>query len=923
MVMAQQQQTIVIIDDSPEDRKILRQYLLEDGKYNYIIWEEESGEQGLELCRVLKPDGILLDFLLPDLDGIEFLQELKNQTSNPVLPVVMLADRGDVSIAVKAIKSGAQDYLEKEKTTGENLRFALHNVLEKNRLRRELEKSEERFYASMENLLDCFAIYKSIRDESGQILDFRVEYVNGIACEKNRMTKEQQIGKNLCELLPVYRENGLFADYCRVVETGEVLSKVALFYDDNDKQEKLVRAFDIRVSKWDDGVVACWRDISDRITLEEKLSSYQQRFQMVAAAATCLIYEWDVQNDTVERTAGLTQIFGYRLEESQPTRQWWRERIHPDDVERVKRDIQAKLATGDTYAVEYRVRHQNNYYLHVLDQAIVVRDDENKIVRVVGTTTDITATKQAEEEIKKLNRELERRVSELQTLFDVIPVGIAIAHDPECQQMTANSYLSDLLRVSAGKNASKSAPPTEQPLYKVFCHDREVPADELPMQYAAIHGVDIHNVEMNIVHPDRAAIELSCNARPLFDEQGKVRGSVGAFADITKHKQTEQALRRSEALYRYLADAIPQIVWTTDGEGRVEYFNQRWYEYTGLSPEQCLGNWNWLAALHPDDAPLARQIWTASVHKGETYEAEYRLLRASDRTYRWHLARGLSLKDEQGNIIKWFGTCTDIEDQKQIQEERSQLIAREQAAREEAEAANQSKDRFLAVVSHELRSPLNSVLGWAHLLKTRKFDPAITERALETIERNARSLSRLIEDLVDISRMSRGKFQLNIAPVNVQSIVEAAIDIIRPSSEAKNIQIIHKFLSNKLQVPGDATRLQQVILNLLTNAVKFTPEAGKIEIQLTTVDLTKDKITHQYVQIRVTDTGKGIDADFLPSVFDSFCQADVRVTSSNNGLGLGLAIARQLVELHGGTIEATSPGEGKGATFTVTLPLMQ
>lgn len=921
MVMAQQQ-TILIIDDSPEDRKILRQYLLEDGKYNYIIWEEESGEQGLELCRRLNPDGILLDFLLPDLNGIEFLKELKNQTDNPLLPVVMLTDRGDVSIAVQAIKSGAQDYLEKQKTTGENLRFALHNVLEKNRLKRELHKSEERFYTSVENLLDCFAIYQSIRDDAGKILDFRVEYVNGTACENNQMTKEQQIGNNLCELLPVYRENGLFADYCRVVETGEILSKVVVFNDECGNPQNLVKAFDTRVSKWDDGVVACWRDISDRLTIEEKLSCYRQRFQMVAAAATCLIYEWDVQTDTVERTAGLTQIFGYPLEESQTTRDWWRDRIHPDDVERVKQEIQAKVATGDGYAVEYRVRHKNNNYLHVLDQGIVLRDGEGKIVRVVGTTTDITATKQAEEKIKKLNRELERRVSELQTLFDVIPVGIAIAHDRECQQMTANSYLSDLLRVPAGKNASKSAPPPEQPPYKVFCHDREVPADELPMQYAAIHGVEVHNAEMDIVHSDHAKIKISCNARPLFDEQGKVRGSVGAFVDITEHKQTEQALRRSEELYRYLADAIPQIVWTTNEEGKVEYLNQRWYEYTGLSPEECLGKWNWLAALHPDDMEVARQIWTASVQKGTTYEAEYRYIRASDRTYRWHLVRGIALKDEQGKIIKWFGTCTDIEDQKQIQEERSKLIAREQAAREEAEAANRSKDQFLAIVSHELRSPLNSVLGWAHLLKTRKFDPAITERALETIERNARSLSRLIEDLVDISRMIRGNFDLNIVPLNVQSILEAAIDIVRPSSEAKNLQIIQKFSPNTLKVSGDSTRLQQVILNLLTNAVKFTPEAGKIEIQLSTVDRTKDQITHKYVQIKVTDTGKGIEADFLPHVFDSFCQADMKVTSSNNGLGLGLAIARQLVELHGGSIEASSSGEGKGATFTVTLPLI-
>jgi signal transduction histidine kinase/DNA-binding response OmpR family regulator len=255
----------------------------------------------------------------------------------------------------------------------------------------------------------------------------------------------------------------------------------------------------------------------------------------------------------------------------------------------------------------------------------------------------------------------------------------------------------------------------------------------------------------------------------------------------------------------------------------------------------------------------------------------------------------------------------EITERKQAEEERARMLVREQAARAEAEAANRTKDEFLATLSHELRTPLTAILGWSHLLQTNKFDEQSTTRALETIERNARSQSQLIDDLLDVSRIITGKLHLDARPVELMKIVEAAIDSARPAADAKMIEFQVELDEAASQVLGDASRLQQVVWNLFTNAVKFTPEGGRVIVRL--------EVVEAHAQITITDNGQGIDPQFLPFIFDRFRQADGSTTRKHGGLGLGLAIARHLIEMHGGKIKAHSEGINKGATFTVTLPL--
>lgn len=250
---------------------------------------------------------------------------------------------------------------------------------------------------------------------------------------------------------------------------------------------------------------------------------------------------------------------------------------------------------------------------------------------------------------------------------------------------------------------------------------------------------------------------------------------------------------------------------------------------------------------------------------------------------------------------------------KQAEEERARLLIREQAARAEAEAANRGKDEFLAILSHELRTPLTAILGWSHLLRAKKLERPDLSRALDTIERNARAQAQLIDDLLDVSRIITGKLEIESAAVELAKIIEAALDSVRLAAEAKNIRFEVVTAPISGIVSGDVNRLQQIFWNLFSNAVKFTPEEGLVTVSITDVDCQ--------VRIAVSDTGIGIERDFIPYIFDRFRQADGSTTRAHGGLGLGLAIVRHLVELHHGTVEVESEGKDRGATFTVTLPL--
>jgi signal transduction histidine kinase len=286
---------------------------------------------------------------------------------------------------------------------------------------------------------------------------------------------------------------------------------------------------------------------------------------------------------------------------------------------------------------------------------------------------------------------------------------------------------------------------------------------------------------------------------------------------------------------------------------------------------------------------------------------------AKDGRALWVEARATIIHDEAGNPVGMRGVTFDITERKHIEQERAQLLVREQAARAEIERASGMKDEFLAMLSHELRTPLNAVLGYTQLLSSGVVPPKRAAHAIDVIQRNARAQLRLVESLLDLSRIIAGKLDLELEAVDLSSAVESAADVIRPDAEVKGIQLEVVVPSSPLAITGDRGRLQQVLWNLLSNAVKYTPHGGRVGIHVT-------EVTSQ-VHIRITDSGEGISAEFLPYVFDRFKQADTAKRRAPGGLGLGLTLVREMVQAHGGTVVAESGGEGQGSTFTVTMPL--
>lgn len=410
---------------------------------------------------------------------------------------------------------------------------------------------------------------------------------------------------------------------------------------------------------------------------------------------------------------------------------------------------------------------------------------------------------------------------------------------------------------------------------------------------------------------------IEARGRTTFGEDGSAERFTGTVLDVTASRlaseERDASLRQakeSEERFRTMADGVPAMIWVTDEGGACTYLNRVWYEFTGQSEREALGL-GWLDAIHPEDEPAARRIFLASNADRVPFSLEYRL-RQRDGLYRWAIDTGVPRFDASGAFLGYVGSVVDIADRKAAEEEREALLRRESEARRDAEQANRLKDEFIATVSHELRTPLSAMLGWATLLRNGSLPTERVDRALETIERNARAQGQLIEDLLDVSRIMAGKLTLAVESVEVRSVVEQALESVRPAADAKGVRL-QSTLDSSVRVMGDPQRVQQVVWNLVSNAVKFTPRGGRVQ-----VTLVRD---HSAAEITVADTGQGIAADFLPHVFERFRQEEGGSTRRAGGLGLGLSIVRHLVELHGGVVSAESEGLGKGSTFRVRLPI--
>jgi PAS domain S-box-containing protein len=461
--------------------------------------------------------------------------------------------------------------------------------------------------------------------------------------------------------------------------------------------------------------------------------------------------------------------------------------------------------------------------------------------------------------------------------------------------------------------------PAENPVYRV-------------LRDGLVAGLANHTL---LVSKDGREIPIDDSAAPIRTADGTLTGVVMVFRDITErrradlerttllereraaHAETDRARRDAEASAQQLQNALQagrMGTWQfTISTGEVKW-SPGLEAIHGYAPGRFAGTFDaFQSEIHPQDRDRVIEAIRGAAEQHRDHHVEYRIVRP-DGVVRWVEGMGQVLYDERGQPDRMIGVCTDVTERIRAEEERQALFLREQAARAEIERADRLKDEFLAALSHELRTPLNAVLGYVHLLRSGAVTPERAAHALQVIERNAQLQARLVESLLDLSRILAGKLDLELRQVDLARVVEAAVDVIRPDADASGVTVSLEPPATPIAIVADSARLQQVLWNLLANAVKFTPGNGRVSVRWTAE-------SGDQVRVAVSDTGRGIEAQFLPRVFDRFSQAENARSHGGGGLGLGLALVREMVHAHGGTVVAESPGEGRGSTFIVTLPI--
>ncbi|MEG4348536.1 CheR family methyltransferase [Microcoleus sp. LAD1_D3] len=550
----------------------------------------------------------------------------------------------------------------------------------------------------------------------------------------------------------------------------------------------------------------------------------------------------------------------------------------------------------------------------------VIQEQENLNQDIKVANEEILSSN---EELQSTNEELETAKEEIQATNEELTTTNEELRNRNIEQSLVNNDLINLLSsinipilMLTNDLQIRRFTPTAQEIFSVIPTDVGRPFSDIR---STLNVPDLEQMILEVIDTlqtkEQEVETLSgywynLRIRPYRTTENQIDGVVMVLLDIDALKRSARTLEEARNYAETIVETVQTPLVVLDANFRVNKANRSFYEMFQVSPSETaksslfeLGNGQWNI---PQLRSILEDILLSNVQL-QNFELDHLFEQIGIKTM---LLNACKLEREDQALMILL-SIEDITERKQFEIERSELLQQEQLARQQAETANRAKDEFLANLSHELRNPLTPIMGWAQVLRSGKLKEAAANRALEVIERSARTQSQLIEDLLDISRITNGKLALNIHVIDLVVVVGAAIDVVQLSASAKNIQIVSEL--SGATVLGDFARLQQVVWNLLSNALKFTPEGGRVEVTLAAID--------NHAQLRVSDTGKGIGAEFLPYIFDRFHQGDSSSTKANQGLGLGLSIVRHLVELHGGTVQADSPGEEQGTTMTLRLPL--
>jgi PAS domain S-box-containing protein len=631
--------------------------------------------------------------------------------------------------------------------------------------------------------------------------------------------------------------------------------------------------------------VSAWRNITERKQAEASLKESEKRFRRLVESNIFGVAFGSFQGGINYANEYFLNMVGYTYEDLVGGKMDW-QAMTPSEYLYLDAQAAEELrqnGVASPFEKEY-IRKDGTRVPILIGGALLLESNQEEIIAFY---LDLTTRKQTEAALRQ-------REEQLSLITNAVPVFISYV-DAEQRYRFNNRKYEEWYGIKASEVYGK----TVKDVVGESTYNKIRPYIE-----AVLSGETV-TYEHQMIARDGVKHDVNISYVPQFNQQGEVAGFVALISDITENKQAQKALAKSEEQFRKLTEKVRVIPWAVDANtGNFTYVGPQTEEILGYTVADWYTQHFWEEHIHPEDRQWAVEYCLETSLSQDNYEFEYRMLAADNRVV-W-IYDIVNVVRSQGKPQLLHGFMIDITERKLSEQERERLLT-------EAEAANRMKDEFLGTLSHELRTPLSAMMGWTQLLRKRQLDENTTARALETIDRNTKSLAQLIEDVLDVSRIIQGKLSLNLQQVELIPVLEAAIETVQPAADAKEIHIECRFDSIVGVVMGDVNRLQQVVWNLLANAVKFTPKGGRVDVKL-------ERINSQ-IQIRVSDTGTGIAPDFLPHVFERFRQADSSSTRSHGGLGLGLAIVRHLVELHGGTVRAESPGLGQGATFIVNLPM--
>ena len=741
------------------------------------------------------------------------------------------------------------------------------DVSEQVYVRKKIEESEQqlkRFKHMADHATEPFILMRK---------DGTFAYLNDLALQRWGYKREEIKDIRVPDVDPIYQEE----KFNRVFAAAQK-GKIPQFETLHKRKDGTIYPVEINMGglmlEGEPHLFAVARDITERKKNETILAESRERFRALVNATSDVVYQMSADWSEMHTLHGR----GFLSDTSKPIKGWLKKYIHPDDFERVMEVLKEAINSKGVFELEHQVIQADGSFGWTFSRAVPILNEKGEIIEWFGAATDVTKRKQAEAELRIARDESEK----MKRLYEAITAStpdLIYVFDLNYRFTYANEALLAMWGQTWENAIGKGLLELGYEPWHAEMHEREI--DQVVATKQSIRG------EVAFPHATLGKRIYDYIFVPVINNEGEVEAVAGTTRDITEIKIIGESLKESEERFRTLADTIPNLAWMADADGWIYWYNSRWYEYTGTTPDQMEG-WGWQSVHDPNELPLVLKKWKRSIATGELFDMVF-LLKGADGKFRPFLTRIVPVRDEEGKVLKWFGTNTDITD-------------RENLARQ--------KDEFIGIASHELKTPLTSVKGYIQLIKelVREGSFDLVGDLIESSERSVNKLTGLIDDLLDVSKIQAGKIQYEYSEFPIHEILNESI------REARYLSSQHEFIvegNTSVKIYGDKLRLEQVLTNFLSNAIKYSPDADKIIISVAT-EANKLKVA-------VSDFGIGIPKRDLSNLFQRFFRAD-QSAHQFQGLGLGLYISAEIVKRHNGDIGAKST-VGKGSTFYFVIPI--